>query len=262
MIGKGVTGAAALVGAALAITAHAEEPALPAPSASASVAASAPAVSSASPAAPSPASMAPAASPAPPSTSSPASSAHADDQPPTANLRPFGAGTEVSVTTPGVNQVTLFVGRAVDLLERPSDYDFVKVGKTPVTFQLPPGNYWLEVESPDVTRGSLLLRVDQQPKHLMVHTGSSGMGDLATLTLALGATAVLAATVILASGSSAKTDFDKAKIVIPLYIGGGVLLGGGVGLYFASRTNVKEPESATTAWRTWPGVLVGVTSRF
>jgi hypothetical protein len=178
------------------------------------------------------------------------------------NLLPFGAGTEISVTTPGIHQVTIYVGRAIDLTDRPTDYDFVKVGKTPITFQLPQGNYFLEVESPDVTRGSLLLRVDQTPKHLMVHTGSSGMGDLATLTLAVGAAMVLAATVVLASGSTGKTDFDKGKIVIPLYIGGGVLLGGGIGLYFGSRTNVKEPESATTAWRTWPGVLVGVTSRF
>jgi hypothetical protein len=245
--GGWVAAAAALVGAAVAVTARAEGPGVsPAASASASPFATAVASVAAEP----------------PPVPSPASSAATDGQPPTENLRPFGAGTEVSVIAPGIHQVTIYVGRAIDLTGRPTDYDFVKVGKTPVTFQLPQGNYWVEVESPDVTRGSLLLRVDQTPKHLEVHTGSSGMGDLATLTLALGATAVLAATVILASGSTGKTDFDKGRIVIPLYVAGGVLLGGGIGLYFGSRTSVKEPEAATTAWRTWPGVLVGLTSRF
>jgi hypothetical protein len=201
------------------------------------------------------------ASDAPTATPAPSASAPAD-RVSDVNLRPFGAGAAVSVTTPGIHQVSLYVGKAVDLLGRPSDYEFVKVGKTPITFELPPGNYWLEAESPDVTRGSLLVRMDREPKHLEVHTGSSGLGDMATLTLALGATAVLAATVILASGSSGKSSFDKGKVVIPLYIGGGVLLGSGIGLYFASRTSVMDPGPEKTAFRSWPEPLLGVTGRF
>jgi len=137
----------------------------------------------------------------------------------------------------------VYVARAADLKYRPAEWEFVKIGKTPLTFELPPEeNYWLEVESPEVTRGSLLLRVDRQPKHLLVRAGSSDLGNLGSLTLAVGGLAAVVATVILISGTSGESGIDKPKILIPMYAAGAALVAGGIGLYFASRTDVEDPS--------------------
>jgi hypothetical protein len=152
------------------------------------------------------------------------------------------------VTTPDSQQVTVYVARAVELKYRPPDWEFVKLGRTPLTFELPPEeNYWLEVESSEVTRGSLLLRVDRQPKHLLVRAGSSDLGSLASLTLAVGGLAVAVATVILISGTGGESGIDKPKIVIPMYVAGGALIAGGIGLYFASQTDVEDPSRPEAA---------------
>ena len=155
--------------------------------------------------------------------------------------RPFGPGTEVEVVAPGARQVQVYVARAVDRRYRPLDREFVKVGKTPIVFELPAGqNFWLEVESRETTRGEILLRMARAPKHLQVRPGSSDMSDLGSLTLAVGASAVVAATAILISGTSAGGGLDKPKVVIPLFAVGGVLTGGGIALYFVSRTHVDD----------------------
>ena len=162
------------------------------------------------------------------------------------NRRPFGPGTEVEVSTPHPRQVIVYVGRAVDLRYRPPDHEFVKIGRTPLTFELPPNeNFWLEVESPEVTRGGLLLRMGSEPKHLLVRTGSADMADLGSLSLAIGGLAVAVATVILVSGASGESRIDKPAIVIPLYAAGGALVAGGIALYFASRTDVEDPADKT-----------------
>ena len=167
---------------------------------------------------------------------------------PGAQLQPFGPGTPVEVTTPGSQQVTVYVARAADLEYRPADWEFVKIGRTPLTFELPPQeNYWLEVESPEVTRGSLLLRVDREPKRLLVRAGSSDMGSLGSLSLAVGGLVVVAATAILISGTSGESGIDKPQILIPMYAAGAALLAGGVGLYFASQTDVEDPSRPEAA---------------
>jgi hypothetical protein len=148
----------------------------------------------------------------------------------------------------------------VDAAERPSDYDFQRVGRTPTSFELPPGSYWLEVESPSITRGSLLVKMDRQAKKLRVRGGSSTARSFSTLTLALGATALVAATAIAASSAFGEANFDRAKVVIPLYVGGGVFLGGGVALYFASRTRLDEVKAddhtERAARASWSGSMV------
>ena len=142
----------------------------------------------------------------------------------------------------------MVVGKAVDVKYRPSDYEFIKIGKTPLTFELPPNeNYWLEVEAPAVTRAGMLFRMGPKRRHLLVRPGSSDMADFGSLTLAIGGLAVVAATVILVSGTSGESGIDKATILIPLYAGGGLLLGGGIGLYFASRTDLEDPTDKTAA---------------
>jgi hypothetical protein len=144
--------------------------------------------------------------------------------------------------------VTVYVARAADLKYRPADWEFIKIGQTPITFDLPPQeNYWLEVESPEVTRGALLLRVDREPKHLLVRAGSSDMGSFGSLTLGLGGLAVAVATVILISGTGGESGIDKPKVLIPLYAAGGALVAGGIGLYFASQTDVEDPSQSAAA---------------
>lgn len=157
----------------------------------------------------------------------------------TARTRSFGPGTEVEVIAPGSQQVYVYIARAVDRRYRPADHQFARVGKTPIVFELPEGeNFWLEVESPQTSRGAILLRMDGTPKHLQVRPGSSDMGDLSSLTLAVGAAAVVAATAILISGTGADGGLDKSKVVVPLYAAGGALVAGGIALYFASSTHV------------------------
>jgi hypothetical protein len=173
-------------------------------------------------------------------------------------LRPFGAGARITVASLEPSPLFVYVARAADAAaERPSDYDFREVGRTPITFELPPGSYWLDVEGPKVTRGSLSVRMGREAKALRVRGGSSAARSWSTLTLALGATALVAATAILGSSAFGDANFDRAKVVIPLYVGGGVLLGGGVALYVASRTQVGEARAghdeaerkAGSAWR-------------
>lgn len=158
------------------------------------------------------------------------------------NLAPFGPGTPITITASGrYAAVGIYVARAVDLRYRPTDYDFVKVGKAPLEFVLPPGeNYILEVESPEVTRGSLLLRVDSEPKRIEVAPGRAGLHDLGTLSLAAGLTAVLGGAIVYASGTKNQGDFKESVVAIPLLAVGGVGVGLGSIAYATSRTRVTE----------------------
>lgn len=170
---------------------------------------------------------------------------------PAESLLPFGRGTPVQITA-SKQQVRVYVARARADGERPTDYDFVKVGMTPLVFELPPGGYYVEVENDTVTRGHLALRVGQRKQFVQVHTGSSSMGDLSTLALGIGIACVLAATVILVSTSSGPSGIQKSKFTIPLYASGGALSVGGLALYFASRTNLEAEPQASAALRAVP----------
>jgi len=170
---------------------------------------------------------APAASTAP----APAASTAPPSQPPivngaAANLQPFGPGTRVTVETSKLAKV--YVGRALP------------DGTAPITLELPPGAYIVAVENDDVSRADHLLRVGTQPAVLDVSPGSSGLGGVGTLTLGVGVLSVLAATVILISGSDAPAGIDKPKLVIPMYAAGGALVVGGLTMYLVSRTSIKE----------------------
>jgi hypothetical protein len=134
----------------------------------------------------------------------------------------------------------VYVGRALPDGSAPPDYEFKRVGTAPITLELPPGAYIVAVENDDVSRADHLLRVGTQPAVLDVSPGSSGLGGVGTLTLGVGVLSVLAATVILISGSDAPAGIDKPKLVIPMYAAGGALVVGGLTMYLVSRTSIKE----------------------
>lgn len=145
----------------------------------------------------------------------------------------------MSITSSG-RSVNVFVSRA-DPATGASDSAYpIKIGKPPITFLLPPGVYRIEVEGIDVSQGSMLLTMKGEPKHLMVRTGSDGLGTTGTLFIAIGITAILGATGILLSGGKAPSGMNKAKVLIPMYATGGVLLGAGIAMSVAASTNIDD----------------------
>lgn len=134
----------------------------------------------------------------------------------------------------------MFVAPANPVTESADEAAFVKVGKAPLTLLLPPGVYRLEVEGVDVVRGSLLVTMKGEPKQLLVRTGSEGLSTTGTLFIAVGITAILGATGILLSGSSAPSSLDKPKVLIPMYAAGGVLLGGGIAMSLVGSTSIDD----------------------
>jgi hypothetical protein len=172
------------------------------------------------------------------------------------SLTPFGPGHPVQVTSSG-DPVTVWVARPSASGERPYDHEFEKVGRTPVTFQLPTGTWLIEVEGVETTRGDLLLEVRSEPVRLLVRTGSEGLGTTGTLLMAVGIAAALGGAVVLVGGSqSSEGQFDDPKIYVPLFIAGGVLIGTGIGLFVASRTNLEQQKThGARAHREWLGGL-------
>ncbi len=156
---------------------------------------------------------------------------------------PFGPGAPVEVTSSG-GSVTVFVAPADPVSGSAGDAEFIKVGKAPLTFQLPPGVYRLDVQGIGISHGSMLLSMRSEPKRLLVRTGSEGLGDTGTLFIAVGITAILAATGILISGSKAPSSLDKSAVLIPVYAAGGVLLGSGIGMTIAASTNIDDRSAA------------------
>lgn len=154
---------------------------------------------------------------------------------------PFGPGASVQVTSGG-GAVTVFVARRPIGAPDPIDGDFVKIGKTPIEFQLPPGSYQIEVQGHGISHEVLLFEMHGEPRRLLVSPGNEGMGVVGTLFLGVGITAILAATAILVSGSRAPQKLDKPAVVIPLYAAGGVLFGAGVGFRIASDTDIDEQK--------------------
>jgi hypothetical protein len=128
----------------------------------------------------------------------------------------------------------------------PPDYAYTKIGRTPLTFQLPPGTYRIDVQGVRSSHESLLFEMRSESRRLLVKTGSEGMGVTGTLLLGVGVLGVVGATVILASGTKQADDINKTAIVVPMYIVGGLLLGAGIGLTLGSQTNIDDQKPATT----------------
>ncbi len=206
-----------------------------------------PAAPSGSGSASAPSALAPAAhSAAPPASAAPATATSAAAPPAqpivvngaAANLAPFGPGVRVTVETAKLTKV--YVAHALPDGSTPPIYDFTHVGTAPLSMQLPPGTYDVAVENEDVSRADHVVHVGTKPVVLDVKPGSSGLGSVGSLALGVGVLSVLAATVILISGSDAPAGIDKPKLVIPLYAAGGGLVVGGLTMYLVSRTSIKE----------------------
>jgi hypothetical protein len=155
--------------------------------------------------------------------------------------------------------VSVFVAQGAIEDTRPSYPDpFVKLGRTPLATQLAPGTYTVTVESPEITPGSGVFQVGPDPVHVRVRAGSSGARSLGTLVLAIGAAALLSALAVEASYSQAPSGISKSKIAIPLFVAGGVGVGGGLALYLTSGTTV-EPSGPKPDRRS---SFVGLSSRW
>jgi hypothetical protein len=155
--------------------------------------------------------------------------------------------------------VSVFVAPGIISDTRPSYPDpIVKMGRTPLATKLAPGTYTVTAESPDITNGSAVFQVGTQPVHVRVRTGSSDMRTMGTLVLAVGIASLLAAIAVEVSYSQAPTAISKSKIAVPLFVVGGVGLGAGLALYFASGTTI-EPDGPKPDRR---GAFVGVTSHW
>lgn len=147
--------------------------------------------------------------------------------------------------TSSAEPVTVYVARLQPTVPGvPTNSDFVKVGRTPVSFQLPPGSYQIEVEGPGISNTALIFEMRNEPRRLLARPGSEGMSVTGTLLLAAGVTGLLGATAILISGSKAPSNFNKTSVLVPMYAAGGVLLGAGIGMTIAGKTNLDEPPPA------------------
>lgn len=172
------------------------------------------------------------------------------------SLAPFGPGAGVEVTSEG-KPVNVFVARlGPTATAAAADSDFVKLGKTPLGFQLPPGTYRIEVEGVDISNEGLLFEMRGEPRRLKVRTGSEGLGTTGTLLMAVGVLGVVGATAILVSGSRAPSKLDKASVLIPMYAAGAICFGGGLAMSMAGSTKLEDerPTSRPPARGAWLGV--------
>ncbi len=162
--------------------------------------------------------------------------------PPPGLPAPFGRGTLVELTA-SKQAVKVYVARPRRGLARPEDHEFLRVGMTPLGFELPPGVWLIEVENEDVSRATLPVEIGHQRKVLAVHTGSAGLGEVGTLMLGFGAALVLAGGVIMVSFAKGPGSIDKAKLTIPMFAGGGGLAVSGLTMWLLSRTEIEEPRA-------------------
>lgn len=180
------------------------------------------------------------------------------------NVRPFGAGFPVTISCDRPFSYAFVAKGAVD--SRPSFPDpFVKVGRTPLTIELPSGVYTVIVEGESTTTGSTVFEVRNMPAQVRVKGGSSSLRELSTWTMAFGVAALLAAGVIEVSQTKADDSSTKHKFSIPLAIGGGVALGGGLVMVLVSRTTFQTDgfvpgQSGGPAARIQPGI--GISGQF
>jgi hypothetical protein len=117
---------------------------------------------------------------------------------------------------------------------------FFKIGRTPITVKVAPGTYTVNVESPETTVATTIVRVGTQPVHVRIRAGSESMRGLGTLLLAGGATAALAGLVLELSYSQAPNGISKSKIAIPLFAIGGAGVAGGLTFYLLSNTSFEQ----------------------
>ncbi len=132
---------------------------------------------------------------------------------------------------------------------------FVKVGRAPLSIQLPGGIYTVLVEGQSITSASTVFEVRGQPVHVHARPGSQGMRDLGTLFVAVGVAATVAAAVVQLSRAHTQDTAQRDRITIPLWIGGGVTLVSGFGLLLGSSSKIESDGFAppSAGWNIAPG---------
>jgi len=173
-----------------------------------------------------------------------------------ASPAPFGPGASVEVVSEG-KPVNVFVARVAPGGTLPqSDSDFIKLGKTPLAVQLPPGSYRIEVEGVEISNEAMLLEMRSNPRKIKVRTGSEGLATTGTLFMGLGILGVVGATAILVSGSKAPSSLDKAGVLIPMYAAGAVCFGGGLAMSLvgSSKLEADSPTPPRAPHGAWLGV--------
>ncbi len=158
------------------------------------------------------------------------------------DTQPFGPGAPLEVRSED-EVVTVFIAK-VEGPEPHATSQFKRIGRTPLVVQLPVGTYAVEAEGYDVSNGSTTVEMRGAPKRIVVSPGSSGQGALGGLFLGIGILAVGGATVVLASGSQAPSDFDKPAVLIPAYIVGALSVGAGIGFMVSGSTTLTEQKTA------------------
>jgi hypothetical protein len=174
--------------------------------------------------------------------------------------RPFGPGFSVEVES-SKPFVYIYVAKgAVDTTPSYPD-PFVKVGRLPVTIELPSGVYTLLAEGESVPTGSTVFEVRDRPVHVRVQGGSQPLRDTSTLLMAVGGIAVLAGLVVQLSRVAGEDSRQKNSIAIPLYVGGGIGLVSGITMFVVARTKLESDGFVpSTHGAALPGV--GVSGRF
>lgn len=161
---------------------------------------------------------------------------------------PFGPGLRVSIDCSRAFAYAWIARGAVDT-QRTYPDPFTKIGRLPTVVHLPPGTYTLLVEGDTVTGGSTVFEVKDGPRSVRVEAGSGGLRELSGWMTAIGAAAALAGGVLYASGTKNDEEDRKNSIALPLAIGGGVLVVGGVSLYLGSGTGFRvDPTSRDRAF--------------
>jgi len=156
---------------------------------------------------------------------------------------PFGPGHRVSIDSSRPFTYA-WVARGVVSTERTYPDPFSKIGRLPTVVQLPAGKYTLLVEGDAISGGSTVFEVGEGPRSVKVEAGSGGLRELSGWMIAIGAAAALAGGVLYASGTKNDAHDRKNSISLPLMIGGGVLVVGGVSLYLVSGTGFRvDPTS-------------------
>jgi hypothetical protein len=176
---------------------------------------------------------------APASSSAPAGSSSGDSPAAADGAQPFGPGLTV-VLECDKPWVYGYVAQGVHD-DRPAFPDpFVKVGRLPVSIELPPGTYTVLVEGESIPTATRVVRVDRTPVRIQVKGGSQGMRDAGSLLTALGGLALAAGIVVEVSGTRNQDSSTKQKIALPLIVGGAVGFAGGLTMFLVARSSISD----------------------
>lgn len=175
--------------------------------------------------------------------------------------RPFGPGFPVEVTS-DKPWVYAYVARGVVDTRSSFPDPFKKVGRLPLTFELPPGVYTVLVEGEFVTPGSAVFEIKDRPAKIAVRGGSQSLRDLSSYVFAAGGAALLAGVVFELSRSQDESSKQKNSVVIPLLIVGGVGLVSGLTFVLVSGTTVESTGFVAPQTRRPPSSALVLFGRF